>query len=173
MQYQISYYSPNGHAETLVNAFCQLLPIDTYVSNLEEEEQPIGNIQLVGFDFAGTNLNAIPLKVMEYLDMLEGKTVFLFATVPFQPNDTVERHIHNNVLAFLPRDCDFRGLFLCGAQPSDVLIRDLNAIISHNPENTRAKHWLERCERATGHPDRIDIQNACSVLKNVLELGEV
>ena len=71
MQYQISYYSPNGHAETLVNAFCQLLPINTYVSNLEEEEQPIGDIQLVGFDFAGTNLNAIPLKVMEYLDMLD------------------------------------------------------------------------------------------------------
>ena len=77
MQYQISYYSPNGRAETLVNAFCQMLPHDTYISNLEEEDVPYADIQLVGFDMGGTNLDAIPFKVIEYLEKLDGKVTAL------------------------------------------------------------------------------------------------
>lgn len=168
MQYQISYFSPNGYAETLVNSFCQILPPDTCVSNLEEETLPCGDIQLVGFDYSGTNLNVIPLNVMEYLDKLEEKTIFLFATVPFQPNDTAERQIHNNLVAFLPGECDFRGLYICGAQPSEQLLADLKSIISHQPDNSRAKYWLDRCERAVGHPDRGDIQRGCSFLQHIL-----
>ena len=172
MQYQISYYSPNGHAETLANAFSRILPGDTYISNLEEEDTPFADVQLVGYEYVGTNLNAIPLCVMEYLDKLEEKTIFLFATIPFLPNDTVERHVHNNVTAFVPYHCDFRGLYLCGAQPSDVLLQDLKGIVSRQPENTRAQHWLDRCERAVGHPDRTDIQNACQFLEHVLKVGD-
>lgn len=170
MQYQISYFSPNGHAETLVNAFCRMLPPDTYISNLEEEDTPCADVQLVGFDIVGTNLDAIPFKVMEYLEKLEGKTIFLFATVPFQPNEVVEGRIHKNVLAFIPDDCDFRGLYLCSAQPSEILMQDLKKIVFHQPENTRAKHWLERCEKAIGHPDRTDIQKGCQFARHVLKL---
>ena len=171
MQYQISYYSPNGHAETLANAFCQMLPHDTYISNLEEEDVPYADIQLVGFDMGGTNLDAIPFKVIEYLEKLDGKAIVLFATVPFIPNEAVEGRIHNSVLPFLPDECDFRGLYLCGAEPSNTLLQDLRRLVSQQPENTRAKHWLEHCERAVGHPDRNDVLKACQFMRHVLELN--
>lgn len=170
MQYQISYFSPNGHAETLVNAFCQMLPHDTYVSNLEEESTPYADVQLVGFDMGGTNLDAIPFKVIEYLEKLEGKIIFLFATVPFHANDNVRSRINKSVIPFLPEECDYRGLYLCSAEPSNALLNDLNNVISHNPNNTRAKQWLELCQKATGHPDRTDVQRGCQFARHVLEL---
>lgn len=170
MQYQISYFSPNGYGETLANAFCQILPHDTCVSNLEEEDTPCAEVQLVGFDMGGTNLDAIPFKVIEYLEKLNGKVIFLFATVPFIPNEAVEGRIHNSVLPFLPDERDFRGLYLCGAEPSNTLLQDLRRLVSQQPENTRAKHWLERCERAVGHPDRNDVLKACQFMRHVLEL---
>lgn len=170
MQYQISYFSPNGHAEILVNGFCQRLPYDTYVSNLEEEDTPCADVQLIGFDMGGTNLDAIPLKVIEYLEKLDGKVIFLFATVPFQVNDNVRGKINSSVIPFLPDECDYRGLYLCSAQPSDKLLNDLRDVISHYPDNSRAKHWLELCEKAVGHPDKMDVQMGCQFACHVLEL---
>lgn len=170
MQYQISYFSPHGSAETLANAFCQMLPCDTYVSNLEEELTPYADIQLVGFDLGGTNLDAIPVAVMEYLDKLEGKTIFLFATVPFKPNDYIRSRVDNSVIPFLPDECDYLGLYLCSAQPSAPLLQGLKHLVSHQPSNTRAKHWLERCQEAVGHPDDTDIQKGCQFARHVLEL---
>lgn len=170
MQYQISYYSPNGHAEILVNAFCQMLPRDTHVSNLEEEMTPCADIQLVGFDIGGSNLDAIPFKVMEYLEQLEGKTILLFATVPFAPNDYVRSRVDHAVMPFLPDECDYLGLYLCSAQPPATLIAELKNVISHHPENGRAKHWLEQCEKAVGHPDRSDVQKACQFARHALRL---
>lgn len=170
MQYQISYFSPNGHGEKLVNAFCRMLPPDTYISNLEEADTPCADVQLVGFDMGGTNLGAIPFKVIEYLEKLDGKVIFVFTTVPFVPNEAVEGRIHNSIIPFLPDECDFRGLYLCGAEPSNVLLQDLRRLVSQQPENTRAKHWLERCEMAVGRPDNTDVHKACQFMKHVLEL---
>ena len=59
MQYQISYFSPGGYAESLAKAFCRHLPGDTYVSSLEQEDTPYADIQLVGFDYAGTCPGAV------------------------------------------------------------------------------------------------------------------
>lgn len=170
MQYQISCFSPNGHAETLANAFCQMLPRDTRICNLEEDTVPCADIQLVGFDMGGTNLDAIPFRVIEYLEALEEKIIFLFATVPFQPNNVVQNRINNSVIPFLPEECDYRGLYLCAAQPSASLMQDLRTITARQPDNSRARHWLERCEKAIGHPDSLDVQKGCQFAAHVLEL---
>ena len=109
MQYQVSYLSPNGHAETLANAFCRILPRDTYVSSLVENAPANADVQLVGFEMGGTKLDAIPFKVLEYLEGLDGKIIALFATVPFQPNEAVRNKLNNSVIPFLPDECDYRG----------------------------------------------------------------
>lgn len=170
MQYQISYYSPKGRGKTLVDALCQLLPKDTVISNLAEAPKPVGDVQLVVFDFTRTNLKCIPTCVAEYLHKLEGKVIALFATVPFLPNYSEEQYLHDHLLAFLPRECDFKGLFLCGAEPTEALVRNLRLLISHRPEHTEAKHWLDRCEKAKGRPDNRDVQKACQFMQRVLEL---
>lgn len=170
MQYQISYLSPNGHAETLANAFCRILPRDTHVSSLEENAPAYADVQLVGFEMGGYNLDAIPFKVLEYLENLDGKVIFLFGTVPFQPNEAVRNKINNSVIPFLPDECDYRGLYLCSAQPSEVLMRDLRNVVSSQPDNTRAKHWLEQCEKAKGHPDADDLKKGCHFMRHALEL---
>ena len=170
MQYQISYLSPNGHAETIANAFCRMLPGDTYVANLEDEGAAYADVQLVGFEMGGTKLDAIPFKVLEYLEGLDGKIIFLFATVPFQPNDAVRNKVNNSVIPFLPDECDYRGLYLCAAQPPESLVRELRNLIASQPDNIRAKHWLEQCEKATGCPNGDDLKKGCQFMRHVLEL---
>ena len=172
MRYQISYYSPLGHIETIANSILQILPADTFISALEEGNEPCAQVQLIGFELGGTKLDAIPIKVLEYLEQLEDNVIFLFATVPFIPNDMVESRLENNAMPFLPDDCDYRGMYLCAAQPPEILLNDLRAIVSHHPENQRAKHWLERCENAANHPDESDIQKALRFTCHVLEVDE-
>ena len=170
MQYQISYLSPNGHAETIANAFCRMLPGDTYVADLEEDGTAYADVQLVGFEMGGTKLDAIPFKVLEYLENLDGKVFFLFATVPFQPNEAVRNKVNNSVIPFLPDECDYRGLYLCAAQPPESLVRDLRNVIASQPDNTSAKHWLEQCKKAQGHPDTDDLKKGCQFMRHALEL---
>lgn len=170
MQYQISYLSPNGHAETLAKAFSRILPGNTIAFDLEEDGTAYADVQLVGFELGGTRCDAIPFKVLEYLEALNGKIVFLFATVPFQPNDAVRNRVNNSVIPFLPDECDYRGLYLCPAQSPESLVRDLQNVIASQPENTRARYWLEQCEKAKGHPNAEDLRKGCQFMRHVLEL---
>lgn len=170
MQYQISCLSPNGHAEALANAFARLLPPRTELSRLDGEVSARAEIQLIGFEMGGTNTGAIPFRVLEYLEKLDGKIIFLFATVPFQPNEAVTNKLHSSVIPFLPDECDYRGLYLCAAQPPESLVRDLRSVIAHQSDHSRAKYWLDRCEKAKGHPDAEDIRKGCEAVRRALEL---
>lgn len=169
MQYQISYLSPNGHAEKLAQAFRRVLPGDTRTANLEEGSNACADVQLIGFEIGGTKVDVIPFRVLEYLEGLEGKVILLFATVPFQPNDAVRNRVNNAVLPFLPDECDYRGIYLCAAQPPQTLVRDLRSVLSAQPEHDRAKFWLEQCEKAQGHPDAEDLKKGCQFMLHALQ----
>ena len=117
-----------------------------------------------------SRLDAIPFKLLEYLEELDGKIIFLFATVPFQPNEAVRNKINNRVIPFLPDAGDYRRLYLCAAPLPESLVRDIRNVIAAQPDNTRAMHWLEQCEKAKGHPDTEDIKKGCLFVRHVLEL---
>ena len=172
MRYQITYYSPCGYAKLLADAFYEALPYDTYVSNLEKKTLPWADIQLIGFELNGINLEMIPFKVIEYLEILDKKKILLFVTVPFQYNDSIKGRIEKYILPFLSDNCDYLGMYLCSAQPSQTLVDDVKKIIEQQPDNENINYWLELCQSASGHPDREDIQNGCEFIKNILTLEE-
>lgn len=170
MTYQITYFSPNGHAEKLAALLRELLPPDTRVEALGKQTQAGADVQLVGFDLKMVDLHTLPLNIVTYLKGLDGKTVFLFATVPFRTDDVLSRQVHKNVTAALPAQCDYRGLHLCPAQSPDMLVEGFRNVVQRNPSNIRAKHWLERCEQAQGHPNEADSQALCRFARHVLKL---
>lgn len=168
MQYQITYFSPAGHAKKLAVAFQSILPPETPNLSLDKNTSPDADVHLVGFDFKQTDPKTIPNEVSVFLKRLEHKTIFLFATVPFQLNDVVERGVSNIVTPALPHECDYRGLYLCSAQPPDALLQNLEEAMNQNPNNARAKYWHERCLSAIGHPDKDDIKKGCQFANHVL-----
>lgn len=171
MTYQITYFSPNGHAERMANALYRLLPPDTRTVPLEKDSAVDADIHLVGFDLKMMDLRTLPLNIANYLKQLGDKTVFLFATVPFQLNDVLDRQVHNAAAAALPAECDYRGLYVCPAQAADLITNGFRSVVQRHPDNTRAKHWLERCEKSNGHPDEEDIRQCCRFAQHVLRLN--
>ena len=170
MTFQITYYSPEGYIQKIAEALHTLLPPDTPMGLLQKEAVPAAQIQLVGFELKMLDLHELPLNICHYLKALEGKTVFLFATVPFQPDDVLTSRIHKCVAAALPAECDYRGLFLCPAQAPVALTDGFQSVVQRHPSNTRAKHWLERCRKAAGHPNAQDTDACCRFANHVLKL---
>ena len=62
-----------------------------------------------------------------------------------------------------------RRIFALWATVWETLLRDLKMLAAQQPDNARAKHWLERCQNAVGHPDRADVVNGCKFAAHVLE----
>lgn len=168
MQYQITCFSPAGHAEKLAAAFRSILPAETACGGPDTRAP----IHLVGFELPDADLQRMPEDVRSFLAELEGKTLFLFATVPMQPNDMIEKSVSDLVLASLPRECDYLGLYVCPAQPSASLLTDLEAKMAHDGDNWRAKYWHHRCVQAMGHPDAGDLQAGCRFASHVLALDQ-
>ena len=161
MQYQISYLSPKGHARKISAALYHLFTHRCCVKDLAIDGEVSGDACLICFEFGGTNLDAIPFKVIELLEKLEGKTILLFATIPFEVNDGIRSRIEKTIRPFLPDECDYRGVCLCSAEPGAALLRDLQALAAQQPDNTKAEFWLKSCSNAVGHPDKDDIRSCC------------
>ena len=172
MKFQISYYSPNGHVEYLANELCRVLPRNTILHDLTKDDSILADTQIVGIEMNGTKLDAIPFMVLDYLSNLEGKIIFLYATVPFEPNEQVCKRLENSIIPFLPDECDYRGLYLCAAQPSDALMGDLNRLVMSQPDNIRAQQWLKWCGAAKGHPNKTDAAKLCQHTVKILELDQ-
>lgn len=170
MQYQITHFSPAGQAEKLAAAFQAILPQNTPCCSLNANTSPDADVHLVGFDFSRTEPKKVPQEVRLFLNQLEGKTILLFATVPFELNDVVERRVSNLVLSALPRECDYLGMYVCTAHPSDRLLQHLENTMEQNPNNIRASYWHERCLQAEGRPNEADLQDACRFAAHVLRL---
>lgn len=170
MTYQIVYYSPDGYALKMAEVFREWLPEDTSMEALHQTSIPTADVQMVGFDLNLANLNTLPQNIDNYLKMLEGKSVFLFATVPFQPDDALSSQIHKCVAKALPRECDYRGLYICPAQAPEAIVNGFQDAVQRHPKNTRAKHWLERCEKAQGRPNSRDLEEGVRFMRYVLEL---
>lgn len=168
MKYQISYLSPSGNCKKLADAFEDILE-DAYVINLKYDNDVLGDIHLVGFEMNESGFKAIPYEVMELLDQLEDKTVLLFATCPFETDQSARNQLERTILPFLPDSCDYRGLFLCTGQASQQLISKLQTLSAQQSQDQRTSALLESCKASAGHPDEDDIMRACLFVTRELE----
>lgn len=169
MKYQISYLSPVGNCAKLAEAFEDILE-DVCVVDLECDNEIAGEVHLVGFEMNEVNFKAIPYEIMEFLDGVEGKTVLLFATCPFQADQVTRDQLERVILPFLPNDCDYRGLFLCSGQGTNAFLSNIRTLAQKRPEDEKVSSLLKSCQDSVGHPDEDDIMRACLFVSKELEL---
>ena len=112
----------------------------------------------------------IPIRIIDTLDYLDGKTVLFLVTCGREPTDDYRRYIMRRIDPFLPDNCESLDLFLCSGAFSRELYDRAVEKLRLDPENTHARAAVERYEAVAGHPDENDIADACTFLRKTLRL---
>ena len=169
MRYEIDYLSRSENTKKLADAVEKLFPVrDTEIIDLLHEEPTAdADVYVIIFSF---NKGTVPLKIMDMLDLLEGKTILFLVTLETNVTSDYQEKKKKKITLFLPADCDYRGVFLCkGAFPESV-IAAAEKQLKADPDNEYAHMVSECCHQAKGHPDRIDMENACEFVRSQLQL---
>lgn len=133
----------------------QSILVDAELADLDKQEiSDDADVYLLVFEITQA---AIPLKIMEVLERLEGKIILCCITCGmalYENKDSMEQKL----LPFLPDECDYRGLFFCPGQVPDNVIETVQIVLDENPENQRAKVMLEAFHHSMNHPDADDLR---------------
>ncbi len=169
MKYEVAYISGSGNTEKLAHGIADSLPHrDTFVTDLScEEITEKADVYLIGF---GLRKDAIPFRIMDTLEKLEGKTILLFVTASVNPTDEHIKEIERRLNPFMPCEYDYKGIYLCPGQVSDETLNKLSSLLEHEPENEKAMAAMENCKKTLGHPNQEDITDACNFIRNKLNL---
>ena len=132
-----------------------------------DDELMDADVYCICFDY---NRNVVPLEVMELLMNLENKTVAFFITSGFAYAEQVRNRLEQELEAFLPESCDYRGMFLCGGRLPDMIVKNAEAVLKNDAENAYAKFVLINHEKTKQHPDAGDITELWDFLQENLDI---
>ena len=169
MKYEVAYISGSGNTEKLAHGIADSLPHrDTFVTDLScEDITGKADVYLIGF---GMKKEAIPLKIMDVLEELEGKTILFFVTASIKPTEAHVKEIERKLDPFMPSNCDYRGLYLCPGQVSEETLSKLRTLLEQDPENEHAKAAYDACSHTIGRPNQEDIDDACDFIRKKLKI---
>ena len=169
MKYEIAYISQSGNTEKLAHGIADRLPHHTtFVTDLATEEiTQKADVYLIGF---GVNKGMVPLRVMEVLDKLHGKTSLFFVTSGLNPVKEYKELIERKLSPFMPDECDYRGLFMCPGKFPDAVLESARRMLEADADNKMAIKVLEDAELSQDHPNETDFENAYRFVKEHLGL---
>lgn len=157
MKYEVAYISASGNTAILAEDIANMLSDeDVRLTDLScGEVSEDAEVYLFGF---GINRGAIPMKIIDALEAVEGKTILLFVTCGMEPTGDYRSSVERKIQPFLPDDCDYRGLFLCAGQFPDEVIQNIREAVKLQPENTQTRSILEHHKKTEGHPNDEDLE---------------
>lgn len=164
MKYQVAYFSRTGNSEKLARGIMTAFsPQDATLMDLAKEDvSRDASTYILCF---GMVKGEIPIRIIDTLDYLDGKTVLFLVTCGREPTDDYRRYIMRRIDPFLPDNCESLDLFLCSGAFSKELYDRAAEKLRLDPENIHAKAAVERYETVAGHPDENDIAAACAFLR--------
>jgi hypothetical protein len=168
MHYEVAYLSNSGNTTALAERIPEFLPGEAvHMTDLSQGEACANaDVYLVGF---GINRGTIPVKIMDALELAEGKTVLLFVTGGVEPTQEYQAAVERKILPFLPDDCDYRGLFLCAGQFPDAVVQNLQEVLRRQPDHAQARSLLEHHQKTLGHPNDSDVEHFRVFLETQLQ----
>lgn len=169
MKFEIAFVSLSGNTEDLAHGIADNLPHDkTFVTDLSHEDiTGKADVYLIGF---GVNKGTVPLKIMEVLDELHGKTILFFITAGMEPTHEYRDAVERQILPFMPDDCDYKGMFMCHGKFPEQVLQAANNKLYEEPDNRFAKRILQEAELSNGHPNQTDYENASRFVREQLGL---
>ncbi len=169
MKFEVAYISQSGNTEKLAHGIADSLPHrKTFVTDLScEKITEKADVYILGF---GIKKDAIPLKIMDVLEELEGKTILFFVTASIKPTEEHVKEIERKLSPFMPNVCDYKGLYLCPGQVSEATLKKLRVLLENEPENEQIKEAYDFCNKTIGHPNQDDIEDAFNFIRERLNI---
>ena len=169
MRYEIDYFSRSGNSKRLADAVEKLFPLqNTKFINLHyDEPTEASDAYIIVFSM---NRGTVPLRVMDTLDVLAGKTILCLVTLGAEEPSDYQDKLEQKLKPFLPERCDYRGSYLCRGEFPESVVAAAVKQLETEPDNEYANMVSECCTQAKGHPDRTDVENVCAFVCDKLNL---
>jgi len=169
MRYQVIYESETGNTERVARAIAECFHAEDVrlVDMKTQTPDRDADVYCIGF---GVRHSTCSMRLLEFLELLNGKTILLFATCGMNPTNAYHDVLERNLEPFLPENCDYRGLYLCQGSLSDAAY----AAIMRRFENNDDEETMQRLEEfrigTYSHPDESDLENARKFVEQALDL---
>lgn len=169
MKYQVIYESESGNTARLAKEIAACLPKGhTKLIDINKQNPTLdADVYCIGFC---VHHSICSMKMVELLELLNGKIVLLFATCGMNPTRAYHDVLERTLELFLPENCDYRGFFLC----QGAIDEDGFAALKRRFESNRDEETIQRFEEfridARDHPDERDFEEARTFVKHALSL---
>lgn len=170
MNYQVVYESRTGNTRAVAEAIMSVLPKES--AKLADIQSGIpskdADVYCIGY---GVHSSTCSLKLLDFLELLNGRTILLFATCGLEPTEAYRKLLERNIEPFLPDHCDYRGMFLCrGAIPEEG-----GAALRQRLQEEGDEENLRRLDgfvaSARPHPDPADLDAVRRFVREALRIG--
>lgn len=169
MKYQVVYESRNGNTRAIAEAMMAVLPAESAKLVDIDAETPSGDADMYCIGY-GVHSSICSLKLLDFMELLSGKTVLLFATCGLEPTEAYKKLLERNMKPFLPDQCDYRGMFLCQGAIAEDGITTLQKHIEKLGNTEQLQQLDELVVRAQTHPDFDDLDAAGQFVKTAFGL---
>ena len=156
MEFEVAYISRSGNTAAVAEKIADIIYEESvHLTDLScESPSNDADVYLLGFGYRGS----VPVKIMDALELAEGKTLLLFVTCGMEPTEHYREFIERKITPFIPDDCDYKGLFLCPGQFQENLVLKSRDIPKRQPDNTTARRIVENARKTQGHPNSDDFE---------------
>ena len=168
MNYQICYFSPQGHARELADAFKTRFPSRTAIIDLRKEQSFDADICLIGFELVKGEVDEIPETVCKTLTKLDSSEVIAFATCPVTITEKEHRRLEMRIKSMLPQKCRFCGMFVCRGEVYDTMTKELGYMRQRFPYDESIAYLYDQYRKSKGHPNRNDVRNGLRFIAEAL-----
>jgi len=168
MKIQIVYVSKTGNTAKLAKALAADLPVECELVDFSKQHPTLeADAYLVGF---GVQRNACPFSILEWLETLNDKQIFLFATCGLAGMQEYQRKLESLIIPFLPDNCIYHGLSLSqGSISKEGYDYFLSCML--NPKDKQSIQRLDQLYRhSQGHPSQQDIDVISTSIRQKLSL---
>lgn len=165
MKYEIVYKSATGNTKRLAEEIMRVWGKENCVYFGE----PAGSSQnteraAVGF---WTDKGTCSDDLQDYLKQLHHKQIVLFGTAGFGGSPDYFDRILKNVKEMIPKDNAVIAAFMCqGKMPQGIRDRYQKAL-DEDPDNHKMIELIANFDRASTHPDDLDIENLRQLLQKL------
>ncbi|MCI8511321.1 MAG: hypothetical protein HFE83_04910 [Lachnospiraceae bacterium] len=156
MTYSIVFSSMTGNTAALADRLHSLLPAESclYFGETSREAVSINaDITFVGF---WTDKDSCDSLTRVFLKKLSNRTVVLFGTAGYSSDPEYFRQVLNAAARQANVSNTVLPGFMCQGKMRPEVKAKCEAELSIDPENAKAKSFLERYAKAESHPDESD-----------------
>lgn len=167
MSYAVVVSSKTGNTKQLADVIQEVLEQKEVIYSGEVlKEAKNADVLFVGF---WTDKGSCAKEMKDFLNMLEGKKIFLFGTAGFGQSQAYFDQILDRVKKEIPDSNQVIGTYMCqGKMPMGVKERYLK-LQKEDPTNKQYEQLIQNFDEALSHPDKEDKDKIRKIVSEMIE----